>query len=146
MSGLDIISHLPYQRPFLFVDEISAVDKKTITGSYTFRKDEFFYEGHFVGHPVTPGVILLECMAQIGLVSHGVYLLDQQQKPIPELVAFTSADVNFLMPVEPGDRVEVNSTLQYFRLGMIKSTVELKTDRGVACRGVLSGMLKSEKK
>ena len=146
MTGADVIAHLPYQRPFLFVDEILSVNDETIRGSYTFREDEFFYAGHFVDHPVTPGVILLECMAQIGLVSHGVYLLNQQQKPIPELVAFTSADVNFLMPVAPGDRVEVNSSLEYFRMGKIKSTVELKTDRGVACRGVLTGMLKSKKK
>ena len=70
-----IINSLPYSKPFLFVDRITEVDENGITAEYTFRTDEYFYEGHFVNNPVTPGVILTECMAQISLAAFGSYLL-----------------------------------------------------------------------
>ncbi|MDZ7846076.1 MAG: hypothetical protein U5L96_04560 [Owenweeksia sp.] len=62
------------------MDDIDAVDENGISGHYRFKEDEFFYAGHFVGNPVTPGVILIECMAQIGLVSLGFFLLSQKGK------------------------------------------------------------------
>lgn len=70
-----IVSALPYEKPFLFVDEIVHLDESGIEGNYRFKEDEYFYQGHFKNYPVTPGVILTECMAQIGLVCLGVYLV-----------------------------------------------------------------------
>ncbi|MBT8319592.1 MAG: hydroxymyristoyl-ACP dehydratase, partial [Gramella sp.] len=60
-----ILDQLPYSKPFLFVDEILEVNDNSISGTFTFSKDLDFYRGHFSGNPVTPGVILTECMAQI---------------------------------------------------------------------------------
>ncbi|MDQ3230519.1 MAG: hypothetical protein M3Q07_01770, partial [Pseudobdellovibrionaceae bacterium] len=62
-----ILALVPQQKPFRFVDRIIEVDEQRIVGQYQFREDEWFYRGHFPGNPVTPGVILVECMAQIGL-------------------------------------------------------------------------------
>jgi 3-hydroxyacyl-[acyl-carrier-protein] dehydratase len=143
MRAEEIISRLPYQKPFLYVDGLTEISSERIEGHYTFRHDEFFYDGHFVDNPVTPGVILTECMAQIALVCHGLYLLHQAGKGTPVAVAFTSADVSFLIPVLPGERVQVESELVYFRMGKIKSKVRLISKNGVACMGELSGMLKS---
>ena len=70
-----IVQLLPYSSPFLFVDELTKVDENGSEGYYTFRKDEYFYLGHFKDNAVTPGVILTECMAQIGLVCLGIYLV-----------------------------------------------------------------------
>ena len=70
-----IISQLPYSQPFLFVDELLQIDENGVTGTYRFPKDSFFYEGHFKDNPVTPGVILTECMAMIGSVSNGDHQL-----------------------------------------------------------------------
>ena len=75
MTTEELIDLLPYQDPFLFVDEIDVISENAVTGSYTFKEDAFFYEGHFKNNPITPGVILTECMAQIGLVCLGIYLL-----------------------------------------------------------------------
>ena len=75
MNTSEIIQLLPYQKPFLFVDGIDRISEAGVTGHYTFKKEETFYEGHFKDHPITPGVILTECMAQIGLVCLGIYLL-----------------------------------------------------------------------
>ena len=75
MTNKKIISLLPYQKPFLFVDGIDEISETAVQGYYTFKKHESFYKGHFKNNPITPGVILTECMAQIGLVCLGIFLL-----------------------------------------------------------------------
>lgn len=137
----EILDKLPYGPGFLFVDELSALTEEGITGSYTYKLEEFFYPGHFKDHPITPGVILVETMAQIGLVCLGIFLLGDKCKEIK--LAFTSADVNFLKPVLPGDRVTVSSEKEYFRFGKLKCKVEMRNEAGEkVCTGVLSGMVK----
>jgi 3-hydroxyacyl-[acyl-carrier-protein] dehydratase len=138
-----ILEHLPYQHPFMFVDEIIRVTESEIEGHYTFKPDEFFYAGHFKGNPVTPGVILLETMAQIALVSHVIHLSKNALDQPVKLMAFTSAQVNFLKPVFPEQKVTVKGQLVYFRMGKIKSEVTLVDSTGeIACSGTLSGMIR----
>ena len=72
-----IINSLPYTRPFKFVDKLLTISENGVEGEYTFTENEYFYEGHFINNPVTPGVILTECMAQIGVVCLGIYLLSE---------------------------------------------------------------------
>ncbi len=69
-----ILAAVPQQPPFRFIETIRELDEEGIVGSYRFRRDEYFYRGHFPGRPVTPGVILIEAMAQTGVVAHGLYL------------------------------------------------------------------------
>src|SRR3977135_2832234 len=71
----DILELLPYKSSFRFVDHISFLDMDEVRGEYTLKKDAFFYEDHFEGNPVTPGVIITEIMAQIGLVVLGIFLV-----------------------------------------------------------------------
>ena len=78
MNPEEIIRNLPYQKPFLFVDELLEISENGVTGTYTFLTDAFFYEGHFKENPITPGVILTETMAQIGVVCLGIYLLKDE--------------------------------------------------------------------
>ena len=75
MNVSEIISALPYQSPFLFVDDLTAISENGISGNYTFKKEAFFYQGHFKNNPITPGVILTETMAQIGVVCLGIFLM-----------------------------------------------------------------------
>ena len=70
----EIIEALPYRPPFLFVDALEEVTENGSKGYYQLKKDEYFYQGHFPDNPITPGVILIEIMAQIGLVCYGIYL------------------------------------------------------------------------
>ncbi len=63
---MDILDCLPHRNPFLFVDEVEHADTESIIGTRYFSGDEFFFQGHFPGYPVVPGVLLVEAMAQCG--------------------------------------------------------------------------------
>ncbi|GAB4017836.1 3-hydroxyacyl-ACP dehydratase FabZ family protein [Spirosoma koreense] len=142
MSPFDyILEQLPYRKPFLFVDTLHAVDENGVEGSYTFPADSAFYEGHFPGNPVTPGVILTEVMAQIGVVCLGIFLLNASS--VDDLaIAMTSTQIDFYRPVFPTETVTVRSTKVYFRFHKLKCNVTMLNDRGeLVCRGTISGMM-----
>jgi 3-hydroxyacyl-[acyl-carrier-protein] dehydratase len=143
MAYEEIIAKLPYQHPFLFVDEILGVDENGITGSYTYDASHDFYKGHFKNNPVTPGVILTETMAQIGVVSFGIYLLSEAGNPLNEIkIALTSSEVDFFKPIFPGEKVVVKSKKEYFRFNKLKCNVEMFNEDGVlVCRGKIAGMM-----
>ena len=148
-----IVQQLPYDPPFLFVDEITHISEEGCEGFYTFREDEFFYRGHFKDHPVTPGVILTECMAQIGLVCLVIYLEERLKSEVessmPEAKSqekkqfvFSESHVLFEKTVYPGETVKVVSCKKYWRLGKLKCRVEMFNESGErVCRGELAGMM-----
>jgi 3-hydroxyacyl-[acyl-carrier-protein] dehydratase len=144
MTSQEIISKLPYAYPFLFVDEILSVDKNAITGTYLYDEKLPFYEGHFKGNPITPGVILTETMAQIGLVSMGIYMMKSQGSNLEEIqIALTSTAMDFFKPVYPGEKVTVKSEKQYFRFNKLKCKVEMYNEKEeLVCRGEIAGMMK----
>ncbi|WP_026934362.1 3-hydroxyacyl-ACP dehydratase FabZ family protein [Christiangramia echinicola] len=143
----EILEQLPYSDPFLFVDEILKIDADSIEGSYTFSANSEFYKGHFKNHPVTPGVILTECMAQIGVVCLGIHLLNKEDDDKRKAkIALTSTDMEFLKPVYPGEKVKVVSTKQYFRFNKLKCRVEMfNSEDSLVCRGTISGMILKNK-
>src|SRR5712664_4012803 len=106
----DILNHLPYKSSFRFVDNITELNEEGVAGDYTLREDAFFYEDHFVGNPVTPGVIITEIMAQIGLVVLGIFLVLKENdfnfmKEDSLFPLLTSTDVSFFKIVLPGQKV-----------------------------------------
>ncbi len=144
MAFEEIIAKLPYQDPFLFVDEILEVDENGISGSYTYDAAHDFYKGHFKNNPVTPGVILTETIAQIGLVSFGIYLLNKSGNPLNAIeIALTSSEMDFFKPVFPGEKVLVKSEKEYFRFNKLKCKVQMFNEGGeLVCRGIIAGMMK----
>ena len=140
-----IIAKLPYQHPFLFVDEILDVDEEGISGSYTYHDTHDFYKGHFKSNPVTPGVILTETMAQIGLVSFGIYLLSESGNSLSEIkIALTSSQTDFFKPVLPGEKVIVKSVKEYYRFNKLKCKVEMfNANQELVCRGEIAGMIQN---
>ena len=124
MTGKDIISYLPYTEPFLFVDDLTLVSDQAVEGHFTFKESAFYYRGHFKDNPITPGVILTETMAQIGVVCLGIYLLrDKVLRDGFPKIALTSNSVDFYIPVFPGERVTVRSEKEYFRFNKLKCKV-----------------------
>ena len=145
MNTKEIIALLPYQKPFLFVDSIDAVSESGVTGHYKFKADESFYKGHFKNNPVTPGVILTECMAQIGLVCLGIYLLkDELKETVKPQIALTAHQMDFYLPVLPNEKVIVISEKEVFRFNKLKCKVKMFNEKGdLVARGHISGMLKA---
>ena len=141
MKFQEIISRLPYSKPFLFVDEIIHIDENRVEGTYTFDENLDFYKGHFKDNPITPGVILTETMAQIGLVCLGVFLLNDNFRT-KSSIALTSTDMEFLKAVYPKEKVTVISEKIYFRFGKLKCKVIMKNEKEeVVCSGTIAGMI-----
>jgi 3-hydroxyacyl-[acyl-carrier-protein] dehydratase len=143
----EVLELVPQQAPFRFIDEIISLDEEQIVGAYRFREDEYFYRGHFPGRPITPGVILIETMAQIGVVAFGMYLLACQKNIRPSqlngpLSLFSLADgIEFKGIVKPGERVIVKGKKIYMRKGALKVDINMERENGeVVCVGQLAGM------
>jgi 3-hydroxyacyl-[acyl-carrier-protein] dehydratase len=141
-----VLDTIPQQQPFRFIDEISEMDSTHIVGSYTFRPDEFFYHGHFPGNPITPGVILVEAMAQVSVVAFGIYLVMEEMKLPAERVAEITTlfslmeNVEFLKPVFPGEKVTVRGEKIYFRrLNLKVQALMEKSDGTPVCMGTMTG-------
>lgn len=140
----EVLKLVPQQHPFRFIDEILELDENGITATYTYKKDECFYPGHFPGNPVTPGVITLETLAQTGVVAYGIYLASMEM-PVEEiskiLTVFTEANIEFTGMVQPGEKVIIRAKKQYFRRLKLKVEGEIARENGeVICRGTIAGI------
>ena len=98
---------LPHRAPFLMIDHVELVDGDRIVARKTVAADEPFFQGHFPGHPIMPGVLIIEAMAQAGAV-----LAARQSSfdPARQIMVFMAIDkAKFRKPVLPGDvlRLEV---------------------------------------
>lgn len=146
MTHQEILRLLPYEKPFLFVDDLLEVTKDSSKGAFTFDRNLDFYRGHFKENPVTPGVILTECCAQIGLVCLGIYLMRKEELEKSNiLIGMSSSDMEFLKPVFPGEKVIVVSKKIYFRFQKLKCEVFMyNANKDLVCHGTVSGMLKIE--
>ena len=139
-----VLDKVPHQPPFRFIDEITFLDLSRIEGNYFLKETLDFYRGHFPGFPVTPGVIQIEIMAQIGMVAFGIYLLMQEgETSFKNMVALlTDTNIKFKKQVVPGQRVHVNSEKLLFRYGRLQCNVSLLNDqKELLCHGSMSGML-----
>ena len=98
----EIMKVLPHRYPFLLVDRILEVEEKRIVGLKNVTMNEPFFQGHFPGHPIMPGVLIVEAMAQVG----GMLLMGPIEVPESKVVYFMSLDnVKFRKPVRPGDQI-----------------------------------------
>ena len=146
----DILAAIPHRTPFRFIGEIIQLNENKCIGTYRFKKEEFFYSGHFPEMPITPSVILVETMAQIGLIPLGIVnLLKEKPKQNLDQIKpiFTDSNVTFKKPVYPETTVTVEAENIYFRLNRLKTKVKLQDEKGhICCSGILSGVFVSNEK
>jgi 3-hydroxyacyl-[acyl-carrier-protein] dehydratase len=141
MTNQDIIAQLPYSKPFLFVDEILSISENGVEGTFYFDENLDFYKGHFIDNPITPGVILTETMAQIGVVCLGIFLLNNKFSKNSG-IALTSSEIEYLKPVFPNSKVKVVSEKVYFRFNKLKCNVTMYNDlEEQVCRGTIAGII-----
>ncbi|MEW6052052.1 MAG: bifunctional UDP-3-O-[3-hydroxymyristoyl] N-acetylglucosamine deacetylase/3-hydroxyacyl-ACP dehydratase [Candidatus Zixiibacteriota bacterium] len=121
-----IMKIMPHRYPFLLVDRIiDLVPDKNLTAIKNVTINEPFFQGHFPGHPIMPGVLILEAMAQAG----GVLLLNAIEQPETKLVYFLSIDnAKFRKPVLPGDQLRFELEMQAFRRNTCKMSGQAFVD------------------
>ncbi|MHA4894962.1 3-hydroxyacyl-ACP dehydratase FabZ family protein [Pedobacter sp. PWIIR3] len=142
MNKDEVLTHLPYRSPFLFVDELLDINENSVSGTFTYDPSMDFYKGHFINYPITPGVILTETLAQIGLVCLGIYLSGSSENRLPGHIMLTSTAIDFLKPVFPGEKVTVQAEKIYFRFKKLNCNVKMINQAGeVVCKGIIAGMV-----
>jgi UDP-3-O-[3-hydroxymyristoyl] N-acetylglucosamine deacetylase/3-hydroxyacyl-[acyl-carrier-protein] dehydratase len=135
----DILEILPHRYPFLLVDRIVELqDSKRVVGIKNVTFNEPFFQGHFPGHPVMPGVLIIEAMAQCG----GFLLMSQVPDTKKKLVYFTSIDkARFRRPVRPGDQLHLEVTLLRFGGAVSKMQATATVDGQPVAEAVLVSTL-----
>jgi len=135
----NILACLPYGKQFLFVDHIIEVSENHIIGTFQFPETAYYYQGHFTKKAVTPGVLLLEAMGQIGLVCFGVYLFEIYKTGNNFIPVLSHLEADFLNMVLPGETIKVISEKEYFRNNILKcriKTINSANETIVTSRGI----------
>lgn len=127
---------LPHRYPFLLVDKIiDLIPREKVVGIKNVTNNEPFFPGHFPGHPIMPGVLIVEAMAQVG----GIMLLNAQDEPEGKLVYFTGIDkVKFRKSVHPGDQIRFEVEMMKFRRSFCKIAGKAFVDNDLVCEAELS--------
>jgi len=108
-----IMNKIPHRYPFLMVDRIAEFEaEKRVVGIKNVSMNEWFFQGHFPGHPIMPGVLIVEAMGQTG----GLLLMNSVPEPENKVVYFMSLDkIKFRKPVFPGDQLRMVLEMVKFR-------------------------------
>jgi len=132
-----ILKQLPHRYPFLLVDRVLALEKgKSIQALKNVTMNEPFFTGHFPHRPVMPGVLMLEAMAQAAaLLAFDTLGVTPDDKTVYYFAGIDGA--RFKRPVEPGDQLIMDVTLDRMKAGIFKFKGACKVGGNVACEAEL---------
>jgi UDP-3-O-[3-hydroxymyristoyl] N-acetylglucosamine deacetylase/3-hydroxyacyl-[acyl-carrier-protein] dehydratase len=134
----EVMRFLPHRYPFLLVDRVLSMNEKKITALKNVTINEPFFQGHFPGHPIMPGVLQLEAMAQVGGL-----LMMQNSVPGKQIAYFMSAeDVKWRKPVLPGDSLIIEVDMMKARGKICKAKGVCKVDGDVVSEAEVTFMLR----
>jgi beta-hydroxyacyl-ACP dehydratase FabZ len=135
---LEILRLLPHRYPFLLVDRIlemtpgPVVVGSKVRGLKNVSVNEPFFQGHFPGNPVMPGVLVLECMAQVG----GCLFFAGEAEPEKKLMYLSGVDkARFRRPVFPGDQLVVVAEILQVRSTLVRMRAEARVDGALCAEG-----------
>ena len=125
---LEIMERIPHRYPFLLVDRVLELDSEaqTIKGIKNVTINEQFFNGHFPGHPIMPGVLIVEGMAQC----LGVLVMEGQKDKVPYFVGVEKA--KFKNPVHPGDTIVYEVGVEKIRRNYVRANGKALVDGKVA--------------
>jgi beta-hydroxyacyl-ACP dehydratase FabZ len=135
---LEIMRLLPHRYPFLLVDRIVSMTEgplaagSKVTGLKNVSVNEPFFQGHFPGNPVMPGVLVLECMAQVA----GCLFFAGEAEPEKKLMYLSGIDkARFRRPVFPGDQLVVVAEILQVRSTLVRMRAEARVDGALCAEG-----------
>jgi UDP-3-O-[3-hydroxymyristoyl] N-acetylglucosamine deacetylase/3-hydroxyacyl-[acyl-carrier-protein] dehydratase len=136
----EIMKILPHRYPFLLVDRVLELEpQKRIVGVKNVTINEPFFQGHFPGHPIMPGVLIVEAMAQVG----GMLLMGAVDDPESKVVYFMSLDnIKFRKPVKPGDQLRFEVDMVQVRGNVCRIKGVAKVDGAVVCEAEMAAMVR----
>jgi UDP-3-O-[3-hydroxymyristoyl] N-acetylglucosamine deacetylase/3-hydroxyacyl-[acyl-carrier-protein] dehydratase len=126
MDAMQVMQILPHRYPFLMIDRVAKVDRNKIVAVKNVSVNEPFFQGHFPGHPIMPGVMQLEAMAQAA----GILMMKHAEN-IGQIAYFMAADnVKWRKPVVPGDTlvIEVELTKSRGKIGKAKGVCKVRDE------------------
>jgi 3-hydroxyacyl-[acyl-carrier-protein] dehydratase len=140
---LEIMETIPHRYPFLMLDRVLEMTADSVVGLKNVTINEPFFQGHFPGEPIMPGVMIIEAMAQAGAVL-GLSLLQHLKG---NSVYFMGMDkVRFRKPVRPGDQLVIKAQLMKQKGTIFKIKAEAFVDEHLVAEAELMAMLGSPKK
>ncbi len=141
MDIYQILRFLPHRYPFLLIDRVLEADAKRFRALKNVTFNEPHFQGHFPGHPIMPGVLLLEAMAQ-----GAVAVITQQPGFKPGGLVFLVGveEARFKKPVVPGDTLILEGELLAYRRGLGKVRVEARVEEELRAEATLSFVLRTD--
>ncbi|HEV3375579.1 MAG TPA: 3-hydroxyacyl-ACP dehydratase FabZ [Candidatus Acidoferrum sp.] len=132
---VEIQKYLPHRYPFLLVDAILEIEReKRIVGIKNVTINEWYFQGHFPGKPVMPGVLIIEAVAQLG----GILLLQEIPDRDNKLMYFVAVDgARFRRPVVPGDQLRLEATVLSWRGDFCKLDGKATVNGQLAAEGTV---------
>ncbi len=141
---------IPYEEPFLFIDQINKIEDDKISGSYQTRDSDYYFKGHFVNFKIMPGSLVLEALGQISSL-----LLRRKIGPEHKnyhFLAYGIRSAQFFKPIFPGDKIELNAQVLGMyplkenknKIAHIKAWASVKGEIRAECRLLMAIVDKEE--
>jgi beta-hydroxyacyl-ACP dehydratase FabZ len=137
----EIMAYLPHRYPFLLVDRIEELEKEvSIVGIKNVTANEEFFQGHFPGNPIMPGVLIIEAMAQAA----GILALKSMGRATSRIYFMSIEKAKFRKPVVPGDRLRLEVNVIKRRGNVWKLAGKALVDGNVVSEAEISAMIADE--